>query len=155
MKKKFSIVSFIIFMIIPIATGLLASYVTSDNMMLYENIIKPPFAPPAIVFPIVWSVLYILMGVSSYLIYLNTNRYGLLFTYFLSLFVNFFWPIIFFNWQEFGFAFIWILLLLLLIIFTIIDYLKASKIAAILQIPYLLWVTFAAILNFSIWFLNK
>ena len=155
MKKKFSIVSFIIFMIIPIATGLLASYVTSDNMMLYENIIKPPFAPPAIVFPIVWSVLYILMGVSSYLIYLNTNRYGLLFTYFLSLFVNFFWPIIFFNWQEFGFAFIWILLLWLLIIFTIIDYLKASKIAAILQIPYLLWVTFAAILNFSIWFLNK
>ena len=155
MKKKFSIVSFIIFMIIPIATGLLASYVTSDNMMLYENIIKPPFAPPAIVFPIVWSVLYILMGVSSYLIYLNTNRYGLLFTYFLSLFVNFFWPIIFFNWQEFGFAFIWILLLWLLIIFTIIDYFKASKIAAILQIPYLLWVTFAAILNFSIWFLNK
>ena len=155
MKKKFSIVAFTVFMIIPIATGLLASYLTTGNMSIYDNIIKPPLSPPSIVFPIVWSVLYVLMGISSYLVYQNTERIGPLFTYFLSLFVNFFWSIIFFNWQEFGFAFIWLLLLWFLIILTILDYYKISKPAAILQIPYLIWVTFAGYLNFMIWLLNK
>ena len=155
MKKKFSIVAFTVFMIIPIATGLLASYLTTGNMSIYDNIIKPPLSPPSIVFPIVWSVLYILMGISSYLVYQNTERIGPLFTYFLSLFVNFFWSIIFFNWQEFGFAFIWLLLLWFLILLTILDYYKISKPAAILQIPYLIWVTFAGYLNFMIWLLNK
>ena len=155
MKKKFSIVAFTVFMIIPIATGLLASYLTTGNMSIYDNIIKPPLSPPSIVFPTVWSVLYVLMGISSYLVYQNTERIGPLFTYFLSLFVNFFWSIIFFNWQEFGFAFIWLLLLWFLILLTIIDYWKISKPAAILQIPYLIWVTFAGYLNFMIWLLNK
>ena len=155
MKKKFSIVAFTVFMIIPIATGLLASYLTTGNMSIYDNIIKPPLSPPSIVFPIVWSVLYVLMGISSYLVYQNTERIGPLFTYFLSLFVNFFWSIIFFNWQEFGFAFIWLLLLWFLILLTILDYYKISKPAAILQIPYLIWVTFAGYLNFMIWLLNK
>lgn len=155
MKKKFSIVAFTVFMIIPIATGLLASYLTTGNMSIYDNIIKPPLSPPSIVFPIVWSVLYVLMGISSYLVYQNTERIGPLFTYFLSLFVNFFWSIIFFNWQEFGFAFIWLLLLWFLILLTILDYWKISKPAAILQIPYLIWVTFAGYLNFMIWLLNK
>ena len=155
MKKKFSIVAFTVFMIIPIATGLLASYLTTGNMSIYDNIIKPPLSPPSIVFPIVWSALYVLMGISSYLVYQNTERIGPLFTYFLSLFVNFFWSIIFFNWQEFGFAFIWLLLLWFLILLTIIDYWKISKPAAILQIPYLIWVTFAGYLNFMIWLLNK
>ena len=155
MKKKFSIVAFTVFMIIPIATGLLASYLTTGNMSIYDNIIKPPLSPPSIVFPIVWSVLYVLMGISSYLVYQNTERIGPLFTYFLSLFVNFFWSIIFFNWQEFGFAFIWLILLWFLILLTIIDYWKISKPAAILQIPYLIWVTFAGYLNFMIWLLNK
>ena len=155
MKKKFSIVAFTVFMIIPIATGLLASYLTTGNMSIYDNIIKPPLSPPSIVFPIVWSVLYVLMGISSYLVYQNTEKIGPLFTYFLSLFVNFFWSIIFFNWQEFGFAFIWLLLLWFLLLLTIIDYWKISKPAAILQIPYLIWVTFAGYLNFMIWLLNK
>ena len=155
MKKKFSIVAFTVFMIIPIATGLLASYLTTGNMSIYDNIIKPPLSPPSIVFPIVWSALYVLMGISSYLVYQNTERIGPLFTYFLSLFVNFFWSIIFFNWQEFGFAFIWLLLLWFLILLTILDYYKISKPAAILQIPYLIWVTFAGYLNFMIWLLNK
>ena len=155
MKKKFSIVAFTVFMIIPIATGLLASYLTTGNMSIYDNIIKPPLSPPSIVFPIVWSVLYVLMGISSYLVYQNTERIGPLFTYFLSLFVNFFWSIIFFNWQEFGFAFIWLLLLWFLILLTILDYYKISKPAAILQIPYLIWVTFAGYLNFMIWLINK
>ena len=141
-------------MIIPIATGLLASYLTTGNMSIYDNIIKPPLSPPSVVFPIVWSVLYVLMGISSYLVYQNTERIGPLFTYFLSLFVNFFWSIIFFNWQEFGFAFIWLLLLWFLILLTILDYWKMSKPAAILQIPYLIWVTFAGYLNYMIYVLN-
>ena len=155
MKRKFSFISFLVLLLLPLAVGFLSYYVTKDNMMLYDTIVKPPLAPPAWLFMVVWTVLYILMGVSSYLVYQKANRLGPLFIYFLSLFANFFWSVVFFNWRQFGFSFIWLVLLWILILFTIIDYFKVSKPAAILQIPYLLWVTFAGYLNFSIWMLNK
>ena len=123
--------------------------------MIYAAFNKPAISPPPLVFMIVWTVLYILMGISSYIVYKNVGRIGPLFTYFLSLFANFFWSIIFFNWNEFGLAFIWLILLWVLILFTIIDYWKISRPAAILQIPYLLWVTFAGYLNIMIWYLNR
>lgn len=155
MKRKFNLVSFLVLMLLPVATGFLSYYVTKNNMMIYDTIIKPPLSPPAWLFSVVWTVLYVLMGVSSYLVYQNAKRIGPLFIYFLSLFANFFWSIAFFNWREFGFSFVWLVLLWVLILFTIIDYAKVSKPAAILQIPYLLWVTFAGYLNLAIWVLNK
>lgn len=155
MKRKFNFVSFLVLTLLPLAVGFLSYYITKNNMALYDTINKPPLSPPSWLFSVIWSVLYLLMGVSSFLVYKNARRIGPLFIYFLSLFANFFWSIVFFNWREFGFSFVWLALLWVLILFTIIDYCKVSKPAAVLQIPYLLWVTFAGYLNLAIWILNK
>ncbi len=151
---------FIISILIPLAVGGVSALLTRNNMDLYSTINTPPLAPPALLFPIVWTVLYILMGISSALIYTDrrateSDKKSALYTYALSLFFNFFWSIIFFNFRAFFFAFIWLLALIFLIIRTIMKYYKINKTAAYLQIPYLLWVTFAGYLNFAIWYLNR
>ena len=151
---------FIANIIIPLAVGGFSAFLTRGNMDLYSDINAPPLAPPAWIFPIVWTILYILMGISSALIYTNKNakyddKKSALYTYGISLVFNFFWSIIFFNLRAFLLSFVWILGLLFLIVLTIVKYNKIDKRAARLQIPYLLWVTFAAYLNFAIWLLNK
>lgn len=139
-----------------LAVGGLSAFFTRGNMDIYKNIVKPPLAPPSFLFPLVWSVLYVLMGISSAAIYLSgrPNKRAALLTYAVSLAVNFFWSIIFFNMQAYTFAFIWLLLLLILIIYTIKQYKKINAAAAYLQIPYLAWVTFAGYLNLMIAILN-
>ena len=151
---------FIISILIPLAVGGVSALLTRNNMDLYSTINTPPLAPPTLLFPIVWTVLYILMGISSALIYTDrrateSDKKSALYTYALSLFFNFFWSIIFFNFRAFFFAFIWLLALIFLIIRTIMKYYKINKTAAYLQIPYLLWVTFAGYLNFAVYILNK
>lgn len=151
---------YIISILIALATGALSALLTSGNMDLYSTIITPPLAPPAVLFPIVWTILYILMGINAALIYNTQNvaeheKKTALYIYAISLLFNFFWSIIFFNNRQFLFAFIWLLILWILIILTIIKYYKINPVAAYLQIPYLLWVTFAAYLNFAIWYLNR
>ena len=156
---KSNIKSYVISIIIALATGGISALITSKNMDLYNTIITPPLSPPAILFPIVWTILYILMGISAAIIY-NTEtasvaaKKSALYTYAISLFFNFFWSIIFFNNRNFLFALIWLLILLILIVITIRKYYKISPIAAYLQIPYLVWVSFALYLNFAIWYLN-
>ena len=151
--------SYVIAIIIPLIIGGLSALFTMGNMNIYEELNTPALSPPSILFPIVWTVLYILMGISSGIIY-NTEtasipqRKSSLYTYALSLIFNFFWSIIFFNMRAFLFAFIWLLALLFLIVRTIMKYYKINKTAALLQIPYLLWVTFAGYLNLAIWILN-
>ncbi len=147
MLKKYK--PYIIQILIALAVGGLTGFLTRGSFSVYEEVIKPPLAPPPIVFPIVWSVLYVLMGISAGII--SKQRGSVPFIYYLQLAVNFFWPIIFFNMQSFLFAFIWLVLLWVLIIAMILDFARTSKAAAILQIPYLLWVTFAGYLNFFIW----
>ncbi|MBE6114966.1 MAG: tryptophan-rich sensory protein [Erysipelotrichaceae bacterium] len=134
-----------------LAIGALSALFTMNNMDIYQNITKPPIAPPSIVFPIVWTILYILMGISSARIY---NKGGSLTVYFLQLFLNFCWSIIFFNYQAYLFAFLWLILLWISILYMILDFYKTDKLATYLQIPYLLWVTFAGILNLMIYLLN-
>lgn len=157
---KQNIKSYIISILIPLAVGGLSALITSGSMDIYGRINTPALAPPPILFPIVWTALFILMGISSAMVY-NTEsaplpqRKSALYTYALSLFFNFFWSIIFFNAQAYLFAFIWLLALLFLIVRTIMKYIKINPTAAYLQIPYLLWVTFAGYLNFSIWLLNR
>ena len=157
MNKK--IRSFIIAIIIPLAVGGLSALLTMGSMDLYETIIQPPLSPPAILFPIVWTILYTLMGISSGIIYNSQNgteaaRNNALAVYALQLFINFIWSIIFFNLRAFLPAFILILVLWVLIIVMIIRFYKIDKTAALLQIPYLLWVTFAAYLTLAIYILN-
>lgn len=158
MKKKLK--SFMISIGISLSVGIISALLTQGNMNIYEEVITPPLSPPSFLFPIVWTVLYILMGISAALIYNDSIaskriKDRTLYTYAASLFVNFSWSIIFFNIRAFLFAFIWLLLLLFLIISTIMQYKKINKAAAYLQIPYAVWVTFAGYLNFGIWFLNR
>ena len=115
-------------------------------------------SPPSIVFPIVWGILFALMGIGAARIYLapaSNARSRSLLLFLIQLAFNFFWSIIFFNLQNFGFAFIWLIALWILILFMILFFRKVDKLAAWLQIPYLLWVTFAAYLNFGVWLLNR
>ena len=157
MTKK--IKPYMISIAIALAVGGLSAFITRNNISIYGDIITPPLSPPSILFPIVWTVLFILMGISAAMIYTDSSatkpqKKSSLYTYALSLAVNFFWSIIFFNLRAFLFAFIWILLLLFLIIRTIMKYYKINPVAAYLQIPYVLWVTFAGYLNLAIWILN-
>ncbi|MEE0945502.1 MAG: TspO/MBR family protein [Acutalibacteraceae bacterium] len=147
----------IISILIPLAVGGLSALLTRGNMESFDSINKPPLSPPAILFPIVWSVLFILMGIASYLIFVSPKtqqRKNALTLYAVQLIFNFFWSIIFFNLEAYLFAFIWIIALWILIIITAIKFYRISKPAGILMIPYILWVTFAAYLNLAIYTLN-
>ena len=141
---------------ISLGTGLLSGLISMSGMDSFETVVQPPLAPPAFLFPIVWTILYILMGISSYIVWESDseNIQKALAVYGLQLAVNFFWSIIFFNYQAYMFALIWIILLWVLIIIMIYEFSKVSKLSAILQIPYLLWVTFATYLTFGIFLLN-
>ena len=158
-KIKPYIKTYVVAIAIPLTVGILSALFTKDNMDIYEEIIVPDIAPPSWLFPIVWTILYVLMGISSGLVYSNREREpeaartGLT-TYAVSLVINFAWSIIFFNANAFLLAFIWLILLLYTILRTIYYYYKVDKIAAFLQIPYALWVAFAGYLNFYIWLMN-
>lgn len=149
---------YIISVIIALAVGGISTLLTKNNMSIFEKINMPPLSPPSVVFPIVWAVLYILMGISSAIIYKNgTDReevQSALKVYALQLAVNFFWSLIFFNMQAYLFAFIWLVLLWVLVIVMIVKFKKISPAAAWLQIPYLLWITFAGYLSLMIYLLN-
>lgn len=144
---------------IPLLVGGIAGLLTRTGTQAYATMTKPPLSPPAIVFPIVWTLLYILMGISSYLIWTKTegssagsNAKNL---YFYQLVANFLWSFFFFNFQWYFFSFLWILLLWGLVFAMIKAFSEISKLAAFLNIPYLIWLTFAAYLNFGAWLLNR
>lgn len=144
---------------IPLLVGALAGLFTRNAMMNFELLEKPPLSPPGWLFPVVWTILYTLMGISAYLIKMadatEEEKSDALSIYFYQLVVNFLWSIFFFNFEWYLFSFIWIILLWILILQMIKRFNGISKTAAYLNIPYLLWVTFAAYLNFAIWWLNR
>ena len=150
---------YIISVAVALAVGGLSALLTKDNMNFIETINQPPLSPPSFIFPIVWTILFVLMGISSAYVYVHKGKNpdaastGLT-VYAFSLAVNFLWSIIFFNLRAFMFSFIWLVLLWVLIIITIREYAKVSRTPAYLQLPYLLWVTFAGYLNFMIYVLN-
>lgn len=149
----------VIALAIPLGVGAISALLTRNSMDIYGELNTPPLSPPAILFPIVWSILYILMGISSLLVYNSrrddprTTRQGLTY-YAASLVVNFSWSIIFFVAGSLVFAFVWLIFLLYLIIRTVICYKRISTLAACLQIPYILWVCFAGYLNLGIALMN-
>lgn len=141
------------------AVGLLSGLLSRNATASFgESALQSPLSPPAIVFPIVWTVLYALMGVSAARISLSTQspqRSRGLNLFIAQLIVNFFWSLIFFNAGAYGFALIWLILLWVLVLWMILSFRKVDPLAALLQIPYLLWLTFAAYLNYAVWMLNK
>ena len=159
-RKKSTAITYAVSIAIPLLVGGLSALLTMKNMSLYEEIVQPTLAPPPILFPIVWTVLYVLMGVSAAMIYNDrrvekSERTSALMPYAASLFVNFLWSILFFNFRAFLPAFIWLILLEFLIIMSIISYRRINTGAAYLQIPYAIWVAFAGYLNLAIWLLNR
>lgn len=144
---------------IPLLVGIVSGLISRSGMETFNQITKPPLSPPAILFPIVWSILYTLMGIASYLIVVSdadkTLKDNALTSYGLQLIVNFFWSIFFFNFGWYLFSFLWLVLLWVLILNCIFLFYEINKTAAYLMIPYLLWVTFAGYLNLAIYFLNK
>ena len=141
------------------AVGLLSGWLTREGTQIYaETIVKPPLSPPGWVFPVVWTVLYALMGISAARVWLaapSKSRNLGLNLFVAQLIVNFFWSPIFFNLQAFGLAFFWLLLLWGLVLWMILTFRKVDSPAAKLQIPYLLWLTFAAYLNLGVYYLNQ
>ena len=141
--------------LIPVIVGGVVGFITS-NAINYNELIQPAFAPPSFLFPIVWTILYVLMGVSYGILEnkgLNDSEINSI--YYLQLTVNALWSFIFFVFKWRLFAFIWILILDVLVIDMIIKFYKKNKTAGLLQIPYLIWILFATILNFSVYLLNR
>ena len=143
---------------IPLLVGGLASFLTRGGMDAFMQLNQPPLSPPGWLFGVVWTILYTLMGVSSYLIIQSgaeeeqVNRALSVYVY--QLIVNFLWPTFFFNLGWYLFSFIWLVLLWILVLIMIVRFYSISKLAGILQIPYLIWLTFAGYLNLGIWILN-
>ena len=144
---------------IALLIGTLSGLLSRGGMMAYDlTVMKPVLTPPGWLFPMVWSILYILMGISSAKIWLaddSPERKKSLNLYVAQLIVNFFWSLIFFNAQAFGLAVIWLLLLWVLVFLMIRQFYKVDRQAALLQIPYLIWLTFAAYLSIGVWILNR
>lgn len=148
----------IICLLIPLAAGAISGFATIENVGgWYATLNKPSFNPPNYLFAPVWTTLYILMGISSYLIVRDHPQQvkgtaGSI--YFLQLALNFAWSFLFFSFQQPGFALVEIIVLWLCILTMIVVFYRLHKTAGLLQIPYLLWVSFAAVLNASVYSLN-
>lgn len=143
---------------ISLGVGALAGFLTRNSVAIYSELEKPPLSPPQWVFPVVWTLLYILMGISAYLIYQSDadtkEKKDALRVYGIQLLLNFVWSLVFFNMQAYLLAFI-ILILLWFAIYIMIERFSAIHMTAgKLQIPYLLWVMFAGYLNLAIICLN-
>ena len=169
MKRNWK--TLVICILIPLAVGAVAGFLTRGGMESFALLNKPPLSPPAWVFPVAWTILYTLMGISSYLIYVsepqkvnksisdkntkeNKEKSQALSTYGYQLIVNFLWPVFFFSFQWYFFAFLWLVLLWILVAKMILEFGEISRIAALLNVPYLLWLSFAGYLNLGIWLLN-
>ena len=157
MKKQWK--TYLFWILLAEGTGLLAAFLSRDGLMEFqETAIKPSFMPPAIVFQVVWPFLYVLMGIGVARVWLTAPR-GIRQTginlFIAQLILNFFWPLLFWNAKTYGLSVYWLILLWVLILLMILSFRQADKTAALLQIPYLVWVTFALALNVAVWQLNR
>ena len=143
---------------IPLIIGGISALLTRGSMKVFETLEKPPLSPPGWLFPVAWTILYVLMGFASYLVLESeaepeavTNAIHI---YFYQLVVNFLWPVFFFLFGWYLFSFIWLVFLWILVLITTVRFYGVSKTAGYMMIPYLLWTTFACYLNLGIWILN-
>ena len=156
MKIKW--ITLILNLAVPLIVGGISGFLTRNAMEDYSQLNQPPLSPPSAVFPIVWTALFLLMGVSAYIVTMKrssgTKNFDLPKIYWFQLAVNFIWPLIFFNLSIHSLAFIWLLILIVLLIRMITEFSGISSAAGRLQIPYLIWLVFAGYLNAGVWFLN-
>ncbi len=156
--KKISVWSLIIALVIPLLVGGLSAMISSKGMANYGSMNKPPLSPPAWLFPIAWTLLYVMMGLASYFIYdseaYSADRSCALKLYGIQLAMNFLWSIVFFNWGLYLIAFIWLLVMWCVVILCAFCFFRINKTAGWLLVPYILWLTFAAYLNLGAFILN-
>ncbi|MCQ2548489.1 MAG: tryptophan-rich sensory protein [Lachnospiraceae bacterium] len=159
--KKRSLIGIIIGIGIPLLTGGISALLTRKNMQLFDTLKQPPLSPPGWLFPVAWTILYILMGLASYYVYRhkkseqNEEINSALRLYGLQLFFNFMWSIVFFNLKWYLFAFIWLMILWVMILVMTCKFMHIDRRAGNMIIPYVLWVTFAAYLNLGVYILNR
>ena len=156
MKKRWR--SLVICVLIPLLTGALASLLTSRGMKSFAALAQPPLSPPGWLFPVVWTILYVLMGLASWMVYLRLEWPGAreaLIWYGVQLAFNFLWSIFFFGAHLFLLSFFWLLALLLLIAVTAVKFGRVHPPAGWLLVPYLVWVCFAGYLNLGVFLLNR
>ena len=154
--------TFAVCVAIPLLVGLVSSFLSQDAMLQFDQMNKPLLAPPGWLFPIVWTILYVMMGVASFLIYTKRpatiegqkSRCLALMLYGFQLLFNFMWCILFFRWHAYVLAFVFLFIMWMLILWIICHSIKVSKMAAVLLMPYLCWCTFAGYLNIMIGVLN-
>lgn len=158
MKKKVDIKLLAKCIAIPLLVGAVAGFISGGGMRVFESVNQPPLSPPAWVFPVVWTILYTLMGISSYWIMTSGAKedqiYKAMSLYWYQLAVNFLWPTFFFNFRWYLFSFFWLVLLWVLVLAMILRFWRIDRRAAWINIPYLVWLTFAGYLNLGIWWLN-
>ncbi len=156
--KKLSVGSLIISILTAELVGVLSGLLSGNFKEVYQMIDQPPLSPPGWAFPIVWTVLYALMGTAAYLITRtladSKQKQDALLFYAVQLLVNFLWSIVFFRFEQFGISVAVILLLDILVLITIVKFFQINKIAAYLLIPYFLWILFATYLNIGVYLLN-
>ena len=133
----------------PLIVGCIVSFIINPYMN-YDELIKPILSPPKVIFPIVWTIIYLLLGIS----FLFINSFKSKFLYYLGIFVNALWPILFFVFRLYLFSFIWIILLFIITLLMTIFFYKENKLAAYLNYPYLIWLCFAAYLNLNVLLIN-
>lgn len=143
----------IFYLFFPIIVGSIVGLLTK-NYIDYTDLVRPPLSPPKLLFPIMWSIIYIILGISYYLYKKNISDNEINFVYYLQLIVNYLWSFIFFVWKLRFFAIIWIILLLILVIVLYKKYYNKYKISAYLLIPYIIWCIFATYLTIGIYILN-
>lgn len=143
----------------PLALGGLSAILTSGSMRHYASMNKPALSPPGWLFPVVWTVLYIMMGIASYLVSTeeedSTVKQRALIVYAAQLLLNFSWSILFFRFSLYLPAFVWLIVMWLMIILCAFDFYRINRTAGVLMMPYILWTTFAAYLNLAAFLLNR
>lgn len=139
-----------------LGAGALVGFLTQRDSSFYDGLSQPPFAPPSWLFPVAWSLLYAAMAVAMWLVLRaqGRDRFILLGLYIAQLAVNLVWPILFFTCQALGLAFFWLLLLWMMVLIMLVQFFRQSQAAGWLIVPYQLWLTFAAALNFTLAMLN-
>lgn len=150
MKNK---IRYAFYLFLPLICGSIVGFLTND-FIDYNSLVKPPLAPPSILFPIMWSIIYILMGISYFLFKKKYYDEDTSISYYVQLIVNLLWTIIFFVFKLRLLAIFWIILLDVLVILLMINYKKYEKKSTYLLVPYLIWILFATYLTIGIYFLN-
>lgn len=155
---KLNIKKLLIALAIPLAVGGISALLTGGGMADYQNLVRPPLSPPGWLFPVVWSILYLLMGYASYRVATSDANpeeiRKALTLYAVQLALNFLWPIFFFGLEWRLVAFFILLALWVAIFLTMRAFSNIDEKAGDLLLPYIIWVTFAAYLNLATYFLN-